>query len=138
MERCICMNVNELKRLEIVMKVIEKRLTQTEAADILDISVRQMKRLVKKFRVDKHEGLVSKKRGFPSNRQLPKGLKQLAISLIEEKYPDFGPTLAQEKLKEVHDVKISISTVRALMIENELFKPKRHMKKRIFQERETL
>ena len=43
MERCICMNVNELKRLEIVMKVIEKRLKQAEAADMLDISVRQMK-----------------------------------------------------------------------------------------------
>ena len=41
MERCICMSVNELKRLEIVIKVIEKRLTQIEAADILDVSVRQ-------------------------------------------------------------------------------------------------
>jgi hypothetical protein len=73
------MNVNELKRLEIVMKVIEKRFKQVE--------------------VDKHEGLISKKRGFPSNHQLRKGLKEVAISLIEEKYPDFGPTLAQEKLK---------------------------------------
>ena len=136
MERCICMSINELKRLEIVIKVIEKRLIQTEAADILDVSVRQMKRLVKKFRVDKQEGLVSKKRGSPSNHQLPKGVKEVAISLIEEKYPDFGPTLAQEKLKEVHDLKISISTVRALMIEKELFKPKRHKKKRIFQYRE--
>ena len=67
MEGCICMSVNELKRLEIVTKVIEKRFKQVEAADILYISVRQMKRLVKKFRVDKHEGLVSKKRGFPTN-----------------------------------------------------------------------
>ena len=76
MERCICMSINELKRLEIVIKVIEKRLIQTEAADILDVSVRQMKRLVKKFRVDKQEGLVSKKRGSPRNHQLPKGRKR--------------------------------------------------------------
>ena len=73
MERCICMNVNELKRLEIVMKVIERRFKQVEAADILDISIRQMKRLVKQFRIHREEGLVSKKRGSPSNHQLPKG-----------------------------------------------------------------
>ena len=93
MERCICMSINELKRLEIVIKVIEKRLIQTEAADILDVSVRQMKRLIKQFRIYREEGLVSKKRGSPRNHQLPKGVKKVAISLIEEKYPDFGPSL---------------------------------------------
>jgi len=51
MERCICMSVNELKRLEIVIKVIEKRLRQSETADILNVSVRQMKRLIKQFRI---------------------------------------------------------------------------------------
>ena len=83
-----------------MIKVIEKRLKQVEAADILDISVRQMKRLVKKIRVHREEGLVLKKRGSPINHQLSKGLK------------------------EVHHVKISISTVRALMIEKEPFKLK--------------
>ena len=136
MERCICMSINELKRLEIVTKVTEKRLLQTEAADILGVSVRQLKRLVKQFRAHKEVGLISKKRGAMGNHRLPEGLKEATISLIEEKYPDFGPTLAQEKLKEVHDLKISISTVRALMIEKELFRPKRHKKKRVFQYRE--
>jgi len=136
MEGCICMSMNELKRLEIVTKVIEKRLKQTEAADILCVSVRQVKRLVKQFRAYKEIGLISKKRGGIGNHRLPEGLKETAIGLIEEKYSDFGPTLAQEKLKEVHDLKISISTVRALMIEKELFRPKRHKKKRVFQYRE--
>ena len=63
MERCICMSINELKRLEIVIKVIEKWLIQIEAADILDVNVMQMKRLVKQFRIYREEGLVSKKRG---------------------------------------------------------------------------
>ena len=62
MERCICKSVNELKRLEIVINVIEKWLTQVEAAGILDVSLRQMKRLVKQFRIYREEGLVSKKR----------------------------------------------------------------------------
>ncbi len=75
-------------------KVIEKRLKQTEAADILNVSVRQIKRLVKQYRTFSAVGLVSKKRGAIGNHRLPEGLKELAINLIEEKYPDFSPTLA--------------------------------------------
>jgi hypothetical protein len=46
-------------------------------------------------------GLISKKRGAIGNHRLPEGLKEVSISLTEEKYPDFGPTLAQEKLIEI-------------------------------------
>jgi hypothetical protein len=94
MEKCICMSMNELKRLEIVTKVIEKRLVHTEAADIVGVSARQLKRLVKQFKTHKELALVSKKRGAIGNHRLPEGLKEFAISLIEEKYPDFSPTLA--------------------------------------------
>jgi transposase len=83
--------MNELKRLAIVTKVIEKRLNQAEAADILCVSVRQVKQLVKQFRAHKEMGLISKKRGAIGNHRLPEGLKQIAIGLIEEKYPNFRP-----------------------------------------------
>lgn len=76
------MSMNELKRLEIVTKVIEKRLTQMEAAGIVGVSVRQLKRLVKQFRTHKELGLVSKKKGAIGNHRLPEGLKEFAISLI--------------------------------------------------------
>jgi hypothetical protein len=74
--------MNELKQLEIVIKVIEKRLKQAEAADILCVSVRQVKRSVKQFRVHKEMGLISKKRGAIENHRLSEGLKEVAISLI--------------------------------------------------------
>ena len=111
----IYMIINELSRLEIIIKVVEKRLKQSEAADILNVGIRQIKRLVKKYRFEGPAGLVSKKKGTPGNHKLPIGLKELALGLIEDQYADFGPTLAQEKLKEVHSLKISVSTVRGLI-----------------------
>ncbi len=77
--------------------------------------------------------MISKIKRGPGNHSLQKGLKELATGLIKDNYRDFGPTLAQEKLKEVHRLKISVSTVRTSMIEKELWEPKRTKKKRIFQ-----
>lgn len=136
MKGCISMSMNELGRLEVVIKVVEKKLKQTEAADILNISLSQIKRLVKRYRFEGATGLISRKRGAPGNHCLQKGLKELAIGLIEDNYRDFGPTLAQEKLKEVYGLKISVSTVRELMIKKELWSSKRLKKKRVFQYRE--
>ena len=132
----IYMSINELSRLEIIITVVEKRLKQSEAADILNVGIRHIKRLVKKYRFEGPTGLVSKKKGAPGNHRLPIGLKELAIGLVEDQYSDFGPTLAQEKLKEVHNLKISVSTVRTLMIEKELWSSKRIKKKRVFQYRD--
>ena len=72
-----------------VIRVIEKKLKQTETADVIDVNLRKMKRLVKQYRTFNAVGLVSKKRGVIGNHKLPEGLKELAISLIEKKYPDF-------------------------------------------------
>ena len=134
----IYMSMNELSRIDLIIKVIEKSVTQSEVADTLSVSTRQVKRLVKKYRSEGAKGLISKKRGAPSNHHLPKGLKELAIDLVETKYNDFGPTLAQEKLTEVHSMKISVSTVRSLMIEKGLWSSKRLKKKRLFQYRDRL
>lgn len=132
----IYMTINELSRLEVIIKVIEKRLKQSEAADILNVGIRQIKRLVKKYRFEGATGLISRKKGRSGNHRLPIGIKELAIGLIEDNYSDFGPTLAHEKLKEVHGLKISISTIRTLMIEKELWNPKRLKKKRVFHYRD--
>ena len=132
----IYMIINELSRLEVIIKVVEKKLKQSEAVDILNVGIRQIKRLVKKYRFEGATGLISRKKEGPGNHSLPQGLKELAIGLIEDQYGDFGPTLAQEKLKEVHGLKISVSTIRTMMIEKELWRPKRLKKKRVFQYRD--
>jgi hypothetical protein len=82
------------------------------------------------------EGLISKKRGKPSNHQLPVNTKRRALKLIRSRYSDFGPTLACEKLLELHDLRLSVETVRRLMIEGGLWKPRRARAARIHQSRQ--
>ena len=132
----IYMSIKELSRLEIIMKLQDKAINQLQAAEALGISIRQVKRLVRQYRDKGPEGLISKKRAKRGNHILPEALKILVCRLIQSHYPDYGPTLAHEKLTEEHDLRISISSVRSLMVANEIWVPRRVKKQRIFQYRE--
>ena len=136
MERILTMSTKEIERIDILVQLQEKKLTQVKAADILGLSVRQVRRLSKAYKAIGAQGIISKKRGRSSNHQLPKGSKEWISAIIKEKYPDFGPTFACEKLIEVHKVKVSVGTVRSLMIKEQLWIDKKIKKKRIFQLRE--
>jgi transposase len=135
MEGYIIMSNKELKKLEVIPKIIEKTYTQAKAAQILDLSIRQVKRLCKNYRREGVQGLVSKKRGKPSNRQLPQEEKERIASCIYEKYRDFGPTLAHEKLCQYDHVTMSTSTIRNIMIKNNIWQPKRAKRATIHQMR---
>ncbi|NGX27739.1 MAG: hypothetical protein K940chlam6_01677, partial [Chlamydiae bacterium] len=102
MERVITMSHKELSRLDVMQKLGSHSMRQSQAADILRISTRQVKRLWKAYKAQGAEGLISRKRGSKSNHQLPEEVKKQVLELILEKYSDFGPTLAQEKLLGVH------------------------------------
>ena len=95
-----------------MQRLKEKRLKQKEAAQMLGISIRQVKRLWRAYRQIGAPGLVSARRGKPSNNQLEARVTQQALDLIKEKYDDFGPTLAHEKLTEVHGLRLSRESVR--------------------------
>lgn len=136
MERTILVSNKEIKRTSVFSKLQAKALTQQQAADDLGISTRQVRRLFKAYKKQGPIVLVSKKRGRPSNHQFPRGVKELVLAIIQEKYPDFGPTLAHEKIVEVHKIKISIGSVRSLMIKNNLWVDKKIKRKRIYQLRE--
>lgn len=136
MERIIPMSIKEIERTEIMIQVGQKSLTQTQAADILAITTRQVRRLMRKFEEYGPTGLVSRKRGAPGNHQLPAGAKRLVLAIIQEEYPDFGPTLAHEKIIERHKIKISLWSVRQIMICHGLWADKKIKKKRIYQLRE--
>lgn len=135
MEGVLTMSNKELSRVEVMGRLRSRSLGQREAAAILGISIRQIKRLWKLYKLKGAKGLISKKRGARSNHQLPEALKQVALHLILGKYADFGPTLAHEKLTEVEGVKLSIGSVRNLMITHEIWISKRIKRKRIFQMR---
>jgi transposase len=119
------MSVRELSRVEVVSRVEEKRLSQREGALELGITSRQMRRLQQRYRECGAKGLVSRRRGRPSNNRLSEAFKAEVLSVVRERYADFGPTLAQEKLLEVHGLRISKESLRGMMIECGLWKPRR-------------
>jgi transposase len=125
MDKLLTMSNAEITRLEVMQRLKDKRLIQKEAARMLGISVRQVKRLYRAYKVQGASGLVSQRRGKPSHNRLEPETIQQVIDLIYEHYRDFGPTLAHEKLVEVHGLKLSDESVRRLMIEEGVWKPKR-------------
>jgi transposase len=136
MDELLTMSNREITRLEVMQRLKEKRLTQKEAARMLGISVRQVKRLFRAYKAKGASGLVSQRRSKPSNHRLDPAIVQQAIDLIYEHYRDFGPTLAHEKLTEVHGLRLSDESVRRLMIAEGLWKPKRAKKPSVHQMRE--
>jgi transposase len=119
------MSKKELSRAQVLRQLDEGHLTQQQAADQLHLGLRQIKRLVKTYRRKGAQGLVSQKRGHPSNHQLDPQVKQRALELLRTHYADFGPTLAHEKLTDLHRLDLARETVRALMVEAELWRPRR-------------
>jgi transposase len=86
------MSTKELSRVEVMGRLQEKRLTQKEAAKILGISERQVKRLWKRYRAKGVSGLVSRRRGKPSNNRVMVETVQAAVDWLHNRYADFGPT----------------------------------------------
>ena len=99
-EDIVRMRLRELKKLKVLHAVLDKRFTQKAAAAKLDLSERQVRRLVKSVREFGDGGIVHRGRGRPSNRRLSERFKADVLKLCRKRYSDFGPTLAAEKLLE--------------------------------------
>jgi transposase len=125
MDELLSMSNREITRLEAMQRIKDKRLTQKEAARMLSLSVRQIKRLYRAYKAQGARGLVSQRRGQPSNNRLDGETQQKVIDLIYKHYRDFGPTLAHEKLTEKHHLRISRESVRRIMIAEGIWKAKR-------------
>lgn len=118
-----------MERLEVLREVKKKAITQAKAAELLKISDRHIRNLLQELDRYGPEGLISKKRGKPSNRQYNIAKKEEILKVMYSKYPDFGPTLTIEKLSEDHGIKISRETVRKWKIERHWHIPKIKKKK---------
>jgi hypothetical protein len=114
----IMLSQKELERLHIIKKAIGKEVRQREAAEILLMTERQVRRLMKRIREEGDAGIVHKSRGRESNRRIRKEVKGKAISLYREKYRGFGPTLASEKLEELDGIRVNDETLRMWLIES--------------------
>jgi transposase-like protein len=128
-EDMIMMRPGELKRLHVIQKVLERVVKQVEAAEILSLNPRQIRRMVKRIRIEGERGIIHKSRGKPSNRRIPDKMRDRVIRLYQTQYQDFGPTLASEKLLERDGVGISDETLRTWLIETGDWKKSRKGKK---------
>ena len=130
MKEYITMSQKEIKKYDIIKKLVNKELNGTETAKILDLSIRQVRRLKKKVMEKGIKGLVHGSRGRTSNRAIPDNEKTKIIKLLHKHYPDFGPLLASEKLDKRHNIQRDKSTIRTIMISEGLWKPKQKKKEK--------
>jgi transposase len=130
------MSERELARGEWIARVVSGTCPQKRAAKKLGLSVRQIKRLCKKYRSEGISGIAHKGRGKISNRKISADRRRQTCDIITENYPDFGPQLAKEVLEKRHGLKFSREWLRQLMIEVGLWEAKQRKSLCVHQRRE--
>ena len=131
----VTVSMQELERIKIIAAVAEHRLKVVQAAERLALCERQVSRLVRRYEASGASGLVSGRRGQPSNHELPIDVRVRAMALVRERYADFGPTLACEKLRECHGTTLAKETVRRWMRDAGLWIPRKQRPPKIHQPR---
>ncbi len=131
----VTMNDSDINRFKVIQDVCNRRIRRVDAADILDLSVRQVQRLMNRLREFGLAGLTHQARGKPSNNRYPSDYRDTILKLVRDKYSGFSPTLAREKLSELHNLPISNETLRSWMIADGLWLPHSQRKPRVYQPR---
>ena len=124
----VVMSQKELRRVSLIRKVLDGGISQREVAGILELSERQVRRLVVRAREDGDEGLVHRSRGERSHGAIEEGVKRKALRLCRTRYEGFGPTLASEKLAELDGISVSRETLRVWFREEEMEYRKRRLR----------
>ena len=129
------MSDKEIQRLAVLQDVRDHRITQVRAAEILNLSTRQITRLLQKLNQDGVSGMAHASRGQPGHRRHDDLLKSKCLSIIAEHLLGFGPTLAHEKLSSMFALDIPVETLRRWMTANDLWIPRAKRQKRPYQPR---
>lgn len=126
----ITMSTKEIDRFTVITNLLNKQINGTEAAQQLQLSTRQIRRIKSRFDQSNPLRIAHQSRGQPSNRRLKPVVINRIINLLKTKYVGFGPTLATEKLFEINKIKISDESLRTVMTKNNLWKPRIRKKNR--------
>lgn len=121
----ITRQMRDLERLKTIQAVIDRDLKPGRAAERLGMSVRQIERLVLRYRAEGPVGLISRHRHRTGNRALKPAVAEQVLGILRAQYPDFGPTLACEKLRDRHQIDLAKETVRQLQIASGLWIPRK-------------
>jgi Helix-turn-helix domain len=120
----IAMSQWERDLLKVMGPVLQGHRTQSEAARLAGLSVRQIRRIQKKLEKHGDLGLVHGLRGQPSNRRFAPAFRRKILTAYRRQFADFGPTLACEKLRELQ-LEVSPDTLRCWLIEEGLWQRRR-------------
>lgn len=126
------MTTEERLRLTVIEELTDGKINSSTAARKLNLSVRQVKRLKKKFITGGHDSLIHGLRGKPGLRKTDIQMETEIVKTIREKYHDFGPLLAWEKITSVHNIAIGRETVRQIMIRNNIWESKKRKRSQYF------
>jgi len=116
------MSKRERRRMAVLARVVDRQLTLRLAAEMLQLSYRQTKRIWRRFRADGDAGLVHQSRGRRSNRARPAAEQARAVALHQKRYADFGPLLASEHLADDHGIVVSRETMRRWLMAQGVWK----------------
>lgn len=119
------MTTEERLRLTVIEELTEGKINVSTAAMKLSLSTRQVKRLKKKFKQYGHDSLIHASRGRTGSRKTNIEMENMIVQIIKEKYHDFGPLMAWEKLTAIHNIAIGRETVRQIMTRNGIWKSKK-------------
>ncbi len=122
----LSMSKQEFCRLDVLLRVQSGRLRVADACELIGLRRRQIFRLLRNLKQDGATSLLSKRRGKSGNHRLPAEVRTLALSIVRNRYADFGPTFAAEKLADLHGCPVSRETLRNWMIADGLWVDRRH------------
>ena len=132
------MSIREAMRLSVMEQIDKKVLSIDQASRELDLSLRQIKRIRKRYKLEGKQGIMSKRRGVPNIRRIPAETRKRAVRLLDDPMcKDWGPTFAQEKLSAMHGITVSVETLRKWMIEEGLWKVKKRKNARFLPKKDT-
>jgi hypothetical protein len=111
--------------MKVVAALKDGRLKQVEAARLMKLSVRHVRRIEKRYAAEGDAGLVHRSRGRPSSRPIPKKTREEVLARVRAVYADFGPTLASETLAARDGLVVSRETLRQWMVNEGLWTVRR-------------
>jgi transposase len=129
------MSQTELARVGVLGEFSAGRLSAYHAATLLGVSRRQAFRLLRRFREGGASALASRRRGQPGNRRLPESVRAMIMTVVRERYADFGPMQAAEKLAGLHGLSVSRETLRQWMMAGDLWADRKARAKPLHQPR---
>src|SRR5512137_146330 len=131
-EETITLTKRDAERLRVLHQVMDEKISQVFAGELLDLSDRQVRTLLGRVREEGAKGLIHRSRGRESPRKMPEAIAERIAAIIRTKYPDFSPLLASEKLREHHRIEVSREKVRQVMMAQGLWKRRRFRKEAHF------